>query len=410
MTIDFYWRIGMEGDHASLRTPRRYNRGNAAGYGPGNIAPAIRGGQLDTYSYVDHVAAVIKASESAGFLGGLLPSFPVTDDPWATAAALARETSTYRFMVAFQPGFLHPVQAARMTASMQRATGGRLLYNVISGGGGPAQLWWGDKVDHDDRYTRTSEFLDVLKGVWDGGPFDYDGRFYRTRGAALPPGLAGQDFPELFFSGSSGAAIDAAGRHSDYYLSWLEPFADLAAKFYGVRAHSELIGRTPRFAIRIDIVARHTEEAAWAEIEKGWAFVDREAARSAAQGDSVGAARIAGWVPGTINGYRDLEIQPNVWAGFNLIRGGPAFGLVGSYEQVAERLDELVALGVDAFILAGNPHLEEAYRVGEEVLPLLGRHRLTPPDVDASSLSAPPAPGVLADLQPTSTITEGILT
>ncbi|MFD6455469.1 LLM class flavin-dependent oxidoreductase, partial [Nocardia sp. NPDC060220] len=336
----------------------------------------------DQYSYLDHVAAVAKASESAGFLGGLLPSFPVTDDPWAVAAALAAETTTYRFMVAFQPGFLHPVQAARMSASLQRATGGRLVYNIISGGGGPAQLWWGDKVSHDDRYARTSEFLDVLRGVWDGESFDHDGRFFGTEGAALPPGLAGQPFPEVYFSGSSGAAVAAAGRHADYYLSWLEPYADLRAKFDGVRRNAETTGRTPKFAVRIDIVARHTEEAAWAEIEKGWAFVDRDAANRAAQGDSVGAARIKGWVPETITGYRDLEVQPNVWCGFSLIRGGPAFGLVGSYEQVAQRLDELIDLGVDAFILAGNPHLEEAYRVGEEVLPLLGRSRLTTPSTD----------------------------
>ncbi|MEU2092926.1 LLM class flavin-dependent oxidoreductase [Nocardia beijingensis] len=388
MTIDIYWRIGMEGDHASLRTPRRYNRGHANGYGPGNIAPAIRGGALDGYGYIDHMAAVAKASESAGFLGGLLPSFPVTDDPWAVAAALAGETTTYRFMVAFQPGFLHPVQAARMSASLQRATGGRLVYNIISGGGGPAQLWWGDKVAHDDRYARTSEFLDVLRGVWDGEPYDHEGRFFRTEGAALAPGIAGQPFPEVYFSGSSAAAVHAAGRHADYYLSWLEPFADLRAKFDGVRANAGSLGRTPKFAVRIDVMARHTEEAAWAEIEKGWAFVDRGAAERAAKGDSVGAARIQGWVPETITGYRDLEVQPNVWCGFSLIRGGPAFGLVGSYEQVAQRLDELIDLGVDAFILAGNPHLEEAYRVGEEVLPLLGRSRLT---ASAAAASLSPA-------------------
>nr|WP_280373700.1 LLM class flavin-dependent oxidoreductase [Nocardia abscessus] len=152
----------------------------------------------------------------------------------------------------------------------------------------------------------------------------------------------------------------------------------------GAAAPPETIGRTPKFAVRIDVLARHTEEAAWAEIEKGWAFVDRGAAERAAKGDSVGAARIQGWVPETITGYRDLEVQPNVWCGFSLIRGGPAFGLVGSYEQVAQRLDELIDLGVDAFILAGNPHLEEAYRVGEEVLPLLGRSRLTAPAAAAS--------------------------
>ncbi|RSN41902.1 alkanesulfonate monooxygenase [Amycolatopsis sp. WAC 04197] len=379
MTVDVYWRIGMGGDHASLRTPKIRNRGDWGGIGPGNIAPALRDGEPDGYAYVDHAAAVAKASEAAGFLGGLLPSFPGTEDPWALSAALAKETSTYRFMVAFQPGFLHPLQAARMSASLQRATGGRLVYNIISGGGGPAQLWWGDKVDHDDRYARTSEFLHVLKGVWRGEPYDFDGRFFATRGAALPEHLAGEPFPEIYFSGSSEAAVNAAGLHSDYYLSWLEPFADLKRKFDGVREHAAKLGRTPKFAVRIDILARHTEEAAWAEIEKGWRYVDPEIANRQAQGDSVGAGRIKGWVPSTITGYRDVEVQPNVWAGFSLLRGGPAFGLVGSYEQVAERLDQLLDLGVDAFILAGNPHLEEAYRVGEEVLPLLGRSRFTSP-------------------------------
>ncbi|GAA3791988.1 LLM class flavin-dependent oxidoreductase [Amycolatopsis tucumanensis] len=379
MTVDVYWRIGMGGDHASLRTPKVRNRGDWGGLGPGNIAPALRDGRPDGYAYIDHAAAVAKASEAAGFLGGLLPSFPGTEDPWALSAALARETSTYRFMVAFQPGFLHPLQAARMSASLQRATGGRLVYNIISGGGGPAQLWWGDKVDHDDRYARTSEFLDVLKGVWRGEPFDFDGRFFATRGAALPGHLTGEPFPEIYFSGSSAAAVNAAGLHADYYLSWLEPFGDLERKFDGVREHAAKLGRTPKFAVRIDILARHTEEAAWAEIEKGWRHVDPAIATRQARGDSVGAGRIKGWVPDTITGYRDVEVQPNVWAGFSLLRGGPAFGLVGSYEQVAQRLDELLDLGVDAFILAGNPHLEEAYRVGEEVLPLLGRSRFTQP-------------------------------
>jgi alkanesulfonate monooxygenase len=100
-----------------------------------------------------------------GFLGGLIPSFPQTDDPWVIAAALARETRSFRFMLAFQPGFGNPVHAARATASLQRATGGRTLFNIITGGGGPSQLWWGDSVSHDDRYSRTSEWLDVFRGV-----------------------------------------------------------------------------------------------------------------------------------------------------------------------------------------------------------------------------------------------------
>uniref|UniRef100_UPI0024553192 LLM class flavin-dependent oxidoreductase n=1 Tax=Nocardia abscessus TaxID=120957 RepID=UPI0024553192 len=192
----------------------------------------------------------------------------------------------------------------------------------------------------------------------------------------------------LYFWGAAPAAAPAAASPPYNSLSCPPPFAARPPNFAAGRAPPETIGRVPKFAVRIDVLARHTEEAAWAEIEKGWAFVDRGAAERAAKGDSVGAARIQGWVPETITGYRDLEVQPNVWCGFSLIRGGPAFGLVGSYEQVAQRLDELIDLGVDAFILAGNPHLEEAYRVGEEVLPLLGRSRLT---ASAAAASLTPA-------------------
>lgn len=370
MSVDIYWRIAMEGDQKSLHEPGS-SRGGFAPHLSGGIAPGRNRAAADGFTHADYMAEVVRAAEESGFVGGLLPSFPHTDDPWAAAATLAAETRSYRFMVAFQPGFLHPVQAARMSASIQRATGGRLVYNIISGGGGPQQLWWGDTTGHDDRYARTSEFLDVLKGVWAGdGGFDHDGRFYRVRGGGLPPALAGQPFPEIFFSGSSPAAIDAAGRHADYYLSWLEPFPALAEKFAAVRAHSAAGPKPPKFAVRIDILARETEEEAWDVIRRGWDGLPDEQEREG--GDSVGWRRSQEFTAGASDGsFRDLEVSPNVWGGFHRLRPGPAFGLVGDYGQVAVRLDELIALGVDAFILAGVPHPEEARRVGRHVLPLL---------------------------------------
>ena len=364
MSVDVYWRIAMEGDQKSLREAPS-SRG---GFTPGLAGALAPGRPGDGFSHADYMAEVIRASEESGFVGGLLPNFPFTDDPWAAASTLADETRSYRFMVAFQPGFLHPVQAARMAATLQRASGGRLVFNIISGGGGPQQLWWGDTTSHDDRYARTSEFLDVLKQVWTAdAPLEHEGRFYSVAGAALPRSLRGQPFPEIYFSGSSPAAIDAAGRHADYYLSWLEPFDALAAKFAAVRAASP---REPKFAVRIDILARETEDEAWAEVEAGWSALPPE--ESVGESESVGWRRSQEFTSGRADlGYRGLEVAPNVWGGFHRLRPGPAFGLVGDYHQVAARLDDLIDLGVGAFILAGVPHLEEARRVGRHVLPLL---------------------------------------
>jgi alkanesulfonate monooxygenase len=376
MSIDVFWRIPTHGEPSSHRNRRPF-RGDWFPGDDGQRQLGLAGGGDDGFTYIDYLAEIARAAEISGFQGGLLPSFPMTDEPWAISSFLARETRTFRFMIAFQPGFLNPVTAARMTASLQRATGGRALYNIITGGGGPQQLWWGDSVAHDDRYARTAEFLDVLRGVWNGGgSFTHHGKFYRVENAGLPDVLSRESFPEIYFSGSSDAALVSAAKHADYYLSWLEPSAQLAEKFSRVKERTAQLGRKIKCAVRVDIVARATEEEAWREVSRGFENADPALIAGfkggpGSTGDSVGAARQSGLRPRTLNSYRDLIIEPNVWSGFTLLRGGQTNGIVGNYQQVAEKLDQLVELGADAFILASTPHLEEAYRVGEEVLPLV---------------------------------------
>ncbi len=375
MAIDVFWRIPTHGEPSSHRSRTPY-RGDWSPHSDSERRSGLAGGE-DGASYVDYLTQIAQAAEISGFQGGLIPSFPMTDEPWVISAFLARDTKTFRFMIPFQPGFLNPVTAARMTASLQRATRGRALYNVITGGGGPAQLWWGDSVAHDDRYGRTTEFLDVLRGIWKGGPFSYKGRFYQVEDAGLASPLNEEEYPEVYFSGSSDAALVSASKHADYYLTWLEPFEQLREKFDRVKERTAALGRGIKCSIRVDIVARPTEEEAWEEVRAGFEAVDKEALErfnSRGGSDSVGAARQRRNRPTTVTSYKDLIAEPNVWSGFGLLRGGQTNGIVGSYAQVAERLDQLVDLGADAFILAGTPHLEEAYRVGEEVLPLLRGH------------------------------------
>src|SRR5690606_3007513 len=160
--------------------------------------------------------------------------------------------------------------------------------------------------------TRTTEFLDVLRGVWRGGPFNYQGKFYQVENAGLPEPLSEEDFPEIYFSGSSEAALTSASRHADYYLSWLEPFTQLQDKFNRVNRRPVELVRQLKGPVRVEVTARPTAEEAWADGERSFPRLKREGVERLGQrdarrtGDSVGASREGANRPTTINGYQDL--------------------------------------------------------------------------------------------------------
>jgi len=374
--VQFHWRLPTHGDRADISLPYD-TRGDWGVLRAGNVAPS----PASPAPYHDHLLEIARSAESAGFDGALIPSFPHTDDPWVIASSIARHTKHLRFMVAFQPPWINPVYAAKAVASLQRLSGGRLLFNIITGGGGPGQLWWGDRIAHDDRYTRTTEFLDVFQGIWDGGPFSYDGKFYKVKEAGLPAPLAGQRVPELYFAGSSDAALTAQGRHADFNLTHMEPLEKLRAKFDRVRELASKDGRSVKPAIRLNILARKTEEEAWNEVRRGWAAANWDAIEaqraSMRRGDAVGSPVAEVLRPTKDKDPRDLQID-GFFSGLQVLGAqGSPLGIVGSYETAAERIDTLINLGVGGLILAGTPHLEEALRVGEEVLPLVrGRRSL----------------------------------
>jgi alkanesulfonate monooxygenase len=374
MSVEFYWRLPLHGCHGDLA--KDANRGDWSALRPGNITPGLRRGEPDGFPFVDHAAEIAKAAEIAGFYGALVISFPNTEEAWAVSSALARETKSLHFMIAFQPNFIHPVQAARQAASLQRLSQGRVEWNVITGGGGPAQRWYGDYLPHDDRYRRTDEFLSVVEAEFRGRPYDFHGKIFQVEGGGLPAPLNLERQPRIYLSGSSDSALDVAGKRAEVLLNWLEPDEAIHATIRRIREKAAATGRPLNYGLRVDILARPTEEEAWREIERGWAKLDPDTIRARIQqyaaNESVGAARQAALRPQSISGWQDLKTGPNRWGGFGFLRGGQANGLVGSYQQVAERLNEFIEAGITTFVLAGTPHLEEAYRVGEEVLPLLG--------------------------------------
>jgi alkanesulfonate monooxygenase len=251
----------------------------------------------------------------------------------------------------------------------------------VTGGDDAEQQRFGDHLGKHDRYQRCGEFLHVLRELWTGRPVDFRGQHYDIRGAQLAPPPA---WPDIYLGGSSADAIDVTARYADAYLTWGEPPAAVAEKLDSVRERAKQTGRELRFGIRLHVITRDTSAQAWAQAQRLLDGLDPAAIERAQaiqrSSQSEGQRRMVALHGGRTDA---LEVSPNLWAGIGLVRGGAGTALVGSHEEVADRMAEYQALGIDEFILSGYPHLEEAYQVAEGVMPVLRRRGLLPPDQPA---------------------------
>ncbi|MET8826879.1 LLM class flavin-dependent oxidoreductase [Streptomyces sp. NPDC004610] len=384
MTVRLHWFLPTGGDGRTLVDRHAY-----ASDGPG-AARRVAGVRAPD---IEYLAQIAKAAEQLGFEAVLTPTGTWCEDAWLTTVALAQHTERLKFLVAFRPGVISPTLAAQMAATYQRVTRGRLLLNVVTGGDSAEQRRFGDHLDHDRRYARTDEFLTVVRGVWQGQPYDFQGDHFRIEGGltALPP----DPLPPLFFGGSSAAAGPVAARHADVYLTWGEPPAQVKEKIDWIRALAEREGREVRFGVRVHTIARDSSAEAWATAHRLLDDLDADtvaAAQSALRrSESVGQRRMLA----LHGGSRDrLEIHPHLWAGIGLVRGGAGTALVGSHAEVADLIEEYHAVGVEHFVLSGYPHLEEAYWFGEGVIPELRRRGVLTPE--AAGVAAGGAPVLVA--------------
>jgi len=357
MTAKFFWFLPTNGDSRSIvgLSHTSTHQSIPTGYRP----PSRR-----------YLAEVARAADRLGYEGVLTPTGTFCEDAWLTASALLAETERLKFLVAFRPGLVPPTLAAQQAATFQRFSDGRLLLNVVSGGEDAEQQRFGDWLDHDQRYARTAEFVKIVKDIWTHDSVDFDGEHYRIRDGRVSE--APNPLPQLYFGGSSPAALPIAAQYMDSYLTWGEPPQAAAAKIAKVRALAEPLGRTLRYGIRLHTISRDTSAEAWAVAEKLLSELSPEdveaATRLNAKSESEGQRRMTALHGGRLD---QLEIYPNLWAGVGLVRGGAGTALVGSHEEVANLIVEYYSGGFDEFILSGYPHLEEAYWFAEGVLPIL---------------------------------------
>ncbi|MCC2958366.1 FMNH2-dependent alkanesulfonate monooxygenase [Massilia sp. IC2-477] len=379
-TPDVFWFLPTHGDSRYLGTSEGARAVDAA--------------------YLKQVAV---AADTLGYDGVLLPTGRSCEDAWIVASSLIDATRRLKFLVAVRPGLSTPGLAVRMASTFDRLSDGRLLVNVVTGGDQGELEADGLFADHTKRYEISDEFFRVWRAsmAGEGGAagFDFEGKHIQVKGAKTlyPPVQEGG--PPLYFGGSSEPAHELAAAQMDVYLTWGEPPAAVKEKLDDIRQRAARHGRTLRFGIRLHVIVRETNEAAWRAADELISHLDDEVIARAqaafAKMDSVGQQRMAA----LHGGRRDkLEVSPNLWAGVGLVRGGAGTALVGDPETVAARMREYAELGIETFILSGYPHLEESYRFAELVFPLLGKGKGKA--TGAQSLTGPFGEMMASDILP----------
>ena len=322
----------------------------------------------------DYILEFAQVHEEAGFDLVLTGYSSSTPDGFEVAGYAAAHTTRLGYLIAHRPGFVAPTLAARKAATLDQLTGGRIALHVISGGSDVEQERDGDFLDHDARYRRTDEYMDILRRTWTARePFDYDGEFYRLKGAASQVHCRQRPHLPLFFGGASDIALEVGSRRADVFALWGEPRAAIRERVADIRRRAAQWGREDvGFSLSVRPILADTEAGAWRRAEEILTRV-RETTRGSivpgqpARLQSVGSRRLLEFAA-----QGDLHDE-RLWMPVAAASGaaGSTTCLVGTPRQVAESLLAYYDLGCATFIIRGFDPLNDAREYGRELIPLL---------------------------------------
>jgi alkanesulfonate monooxygenase len=335
---------------------------------------------------VGYTRALARAHEQAGFdrvLIGYQSSMP---DGFIVAADVLSHTERLGVLLAHRPGFVAPTVAARKLATLDQFSGGRLAVHTISGGDNQEQRRDGDYLDHDARYRRTDEYLQILRDIWTAeAPLDHHGEYYSFEGAYSEVRPVTQPHLPIYFGGSSDIAIEIAAKHADVYALWGEPLADAAAHITRVKEAAGRYGRNPGISLSLRLILASTEDQAW---ERAYAILNTIT-------DSDSSSFYASRNPTNVGSLRLLDAasrgdvhDKRLFTPLAAATGaaGNSTALVGTPDQVVDSLLDYIDIGVTTILIRGYDPLPDAEAYGEVV-------RLTREAVASRSRDLAPARG-----------------
>ena len=312
----------------------------------------------------DYVRRLTQRSEQTGWDLSLIAELNLNDikgieapalDAWSTAAALAAVTSAIELMVAVRPNFHQPALFAKQAANIDNISGGRLSLNVVSS-------WWADEAtryglqfdQHDDRYARTREWLQVVDGLWTHDRFSFEGERYTVKDAILEPKPVSTPRPTLYAGGESEAAKSMIASQCDAYVMHGDPVEAIAPKIADMESRrAQAGGPDMQFGMAAYAIVRDSEAEAKKELERITALPPTP---------PKGFDNFDQWLSGT-QLERELKLQE-----YSVSNRGLRPNLVGTPEQVRERIEEYAAAGLDLLLLQMSPQAEEMDRFAEQVI------------------------------------------
>jgi alkanesulfonate monooxygenase len=326
-----------------------------------------------------YVQRFARAHEDSGFdrvLIGYGSGFP---DNVQVAAYAAAHTERLKFLIAHRPGVVFPTVAARMFATLDQFTEGRVAIHTITGGSDQEQRRDGDYLEKEQRYERTREYLQILKRAWTADePFSFEGEHYRFEDfVSLVRPFQDPRIP-IYFGGSSDAAYGVGAAEADVYALFAQPLDQIAEEIATIRDAAAAAGRTepPRISVSCRPILGATDELAW---ERAHRILDATK-EAVATGTGLTGLRLAG--PGAVPAGTERQLRAHergerhdraLWTSIAAVTGafGNSTALVGSPETVAQALLDYVDIGVTTVLIRGYDPLEDAIDYGRDLIPLL---------------------------------------
>lgn len=300
------------------------------------------------------------------FVNGLFDEGAPLAETWTMATALAAVTSRIRFLIAVRPGFVAAGLLAKMVATLDEISGGRVDINIVPGGIGGDFERFGVEIDHAGRYEQAEELIRACRTLWTGDLVDFDGTYITLHGARCVPVPTGN--PQFYQGGASPRAESMAARQAEVYLMWIEPLEDVAARIARVSAEAQACGRHVTFGLRTHLVVRDAEADAWTAADDLIAHADPQVLQ---QRQTVVAGGMMVGPQAQARRVAQHRVGAHLWNGLSTVRVNCGTAIVGTPAQVVEELMAYWRLGIDEFILSGYPHVEECERVSRDVLPRL---------------------------------------